>query len=94
MGFLYCVRRKTCSFTYKTEQAALSLRQFPGVAEQIVSAEGPEISQMEWKVRAAVTGTLSQSRVKSIQNKTLSFAREGVYVIIILRNSSRTYYYP
>jgi hypothetical protein len=27
MGFLYCVRRKGHSFTYKTEQAALSLRE-------------------------------------------------------------------
>lgn len=59
-GFYIASGGKVASFTYKTEQAALSLRQFPGVAEQMTSAEGPETPQTVRKVCGTVTGSWSR----------------------------------
>lgn len=46
-GVLYCVRKKGCSFTYETEQAALSPRHFPGAAGRMITAE--ESKYRRWR---------------------------------------------
>lgn len=58
-GLLYCVRRKSCSFTYEMEKRSAFTGTIPGVADQMTSAEVQDTADGV-KVRAKVTGTWSR----------------------------------